>query len=163
MERFAKRGAVSILQTRCGFLPESEAREDRARVEERKNPGRAEREKDISAWANGYYCLAPDWRRSPHAKNALRFTLANSFSREKKESRWIAIIVEDYLFVSLNPFASTSQPSSRKMLEKDRSNSSSRVSFARWDDLNSPLVRSFPPGNKVIPSIDSQPFDSSHF
>lgn len=48
MERFAKRGAVSILQTRCGFLPESEAREDRARVEERKNPGRAERERRIS-------------------------------------------------------------------------------------------------------------------
>lgn len=37
-----------------------------------------ERKREISAWANGYYCLAPDWR-GLHTKNVfqLRYSLAN--------------------------------------------------------------------------------------
>lgn len=73
---------VSILQARCSFLLESEAREDCASG--RAVGAKTSAERRISAWANGYYCLAPDWR-SPHAKK-LALRLAYSLSREKKQS-----------------------------------------------------------------------------
>lgn len=95
----SRRGIDSPDSPGAVFCQRAKPREDRAsgRAVRCKNLGRAERR--ISAWANGYYCLAPDWR-SPHAKN-LAFQLAYSLSWRKNRRKNTSI--QDSLKKSIFP------------------------------------------------------------